>query len=68
MFVIVCAAAARSKPKSGSHLEVSRELLDYKDVFSLEAASVLSALKQGDYIIEIKDKKEPPYGPLYNLS
>ena len=45
MFIIVYAAAARSKPKSGSHLEVSRELLDYKDVFSLEAASVLPILK-----------------------
>ena len=45
MFIIVCAAAARSKPKSGFYLEVSRELLDYKNVFSLEAANILPILK-----------------------
>ena len=45
MFIIVYAIAARSKSKSGSHLEVSRELLDYKNVFSLEAANILSILK-----------------------
>ena len=45
MFIIVCAVAARSKPKSGSYLEVPRELLDYKDVFSLEAISILPILK-----------------------
>ena len=45
MFIIVCAVAARSKSENGSYLEVPRELLNYKDVFSLEAASILPILK-----------------------
>ena len=68
VFAIVCAAAARSESKSGPHPELPRELLDYEDVFLSEAASVLPALKQGDHAIEVEAGKEPPYGPLYNLS
>ena len=68
VFAIVCAATVRGEQGDSPSLELPRELLEYEDVFSNDKASVLPALKQGDHAIEVEDGKEPPYGPLYNLS
>ena len=43
-------------------------LSSYTDVFSTEKASVLPQNKATDHSISTIDGKEPPYGPLYNLS
>jgi len=40
----------------------------YQDVFSAEAASILPSHRATDHKIKVQEGKEPPYGPLYNLS
>lgn len=40
----------------------------YRDVFAADSASILPRHKASDHAIEIQEGKEPPYGPLYNLS
>ena len=43
------------------------EYCNYADVFSVENASLLPAHKASGHAIDL-DGKDPPYGPLYNLS
>ena len=68
VFAIVCAAVARGEQEDVASPELPKELLGFEDIFSNEMTGVLPAFKQGDHAIEIEEGKEPPYGPLYNLS
>ncbi len=69
VFAIVCAATAQEGGAKDEHVpELPEELREFSDTFSNDQASILPAFKQGDHAIEIEDGKEPPYGPLYNLS
>ncbi len=43
-------------------------LKPYEDVFSTDAAGILPEHGRLDHAIETIDDKDPPYGPLYNLS
>ena len=43
-------------------------LKEFADVFAEEQASILPSHKAADHKIEVFEDKEPPYGPLYNLS
>ena len=43
-------------------------LREYEDVFATDKASILPYHKSSDHKIELFEGKEPPYGPLYNLS
>lgn len=43
-------------------------LRDFKDVFEKDKATTLPPHKAADHKIKIQEGKEPPYGPLYNLS
>ena len=66
VYAVVCVAKAqREDPEEPPGLPP--ELFDFKDVFSSESASALPPLKDGDHAIEL-DGRDPPYGPLYNLS
>ena len=67
VFAIMCAAVADSKEGEGSP-EVPSELMEFADIFSNEKAGALPMFKEGDHAIDLEDGKEPPYGPLYNLS
>ena len=69
VFVIMCCAAAiQGEEEDHQRPEIPQELLEFSDVFSLDMAGTLLALKQRDHAIELEAGKEPPYGPLYNLS
>ena len=46
--------------------ELSKELREYKDVFSTEEVGKLPLYKGRDHAI--KTTSEPPFSPLYNLS
>lgn len=67
VFAIVCAGVAQGKPDRREP-EIPQELQGYADVFSNEQARALPVFKEGDHAIDIESGKEPPYGPLYNLS
>jgi hypothetical protein len=43
-------------------------LHDYRDVFDEDAAATPPNFKESDHAIPLMEGKEPPYGPLYNLS
>ena len=43
-------------------------LADYADVFDDKAAAILPHHNKFDHAIDTVDGKDPPYGPLYNLS
>ena len=43
-------------------------LVEFADVFANDRAAILPQHKKTDHAIEIDEGKEPPYGPLYNLS
>jgi hypothetical protein len=43
-------------------------LSSYQDVFEKDQATALPSHKLADHRIQIQEGKEPPYGPLYNLS
>ena len=62
--------AARAVVKSPRMAEVALPtyLRDYEDVFSAENAGLLPSHGKLDHAIDLHDDKEPPYGPLYNLS
>lgn len=47
---------------------VPNALREYADVFDSEAAKTLPPFKSSDHAIPLMEGKEPPYGPLYNLS
>ena len=47
---------------------VPSQLREFQDVFSKESAKKLPPLKAGDHAIELMEGKDPPYGPIYNLS
>ena len=68
VYALICAAVAREDPEDLPPPEIPKELSEYEDVFSKELAGHLPALKQGDHAIDVMEGKEPPYGPLYNLS
>ena len=44
------------------------ELVKYKDVFDNKSARILPRNRASDHAIPVMEGKEPPYGPLYNLS
>ena len=64
----MCAAVAICKLDEGSPEQIPKELLEFADIFSNKKAGTLPILKEGDHAIKIEEGKEPPYGPLYNLS
>ena len=66
--IMCCAAATQGEEEDRQRPEIPQELLEFSDVFSPDLAGTLPALKQGDHAIELEAGKEPPYGPLYNLS
>ena len=66
--IMCCAAATQGEEEDRQRPEIPQELLEFSDVFSPDMAGTLPALKQGDHAIELEAGKEPPYGPLYNLS
>lgn len=41
---------------------------NFKDVFSIENAGYLTPHKDHDHAIDLIDNKQPPYGPIYQLS
>jgi len=49
-------------------LAIPEALIDYADVFDNDSAAILPAYRAIDYTINLMDKKEPLYGPLYSLS
>jgi hypothetical protein len=63
----VMAALEESPRVAGVATTLPKEFRDYEDVFSKEAAGQLPPFKEGDHAIDLEGK-EPPYGPLYNLS
>ena len=68
VFAMIVSGSVGSVDANGKPVPVvPSELRGYDDVFSNEAARVLPEQKQGDHAIELDDR-EPPYGPLYNLS
>ena len=58
----------QSESKSEDNLEISKNLLEYADVFFNKKISILPALKRGDYAINLDESKKSPYRSLYNLS
>ena len=54
--------------QSASDLQaIPPEYTSYMDIFSTEKAGLLPTHKASDHAIDL-DGKDPPYGPLYNLS
>lgn len=49
-------------------VEIPDELRDFEDVFSSDQAGALPDHSTHDHAIDLKEGKEPPFGPLYNLS
>ena len=47
---------------------VPTHLTDFADVFNNEAAGLVPDHGRLDHAIDVTENKEPPYGPLYNLS
>ena len=47
---------------------VPEYLSEYADVFDNEAAGLVPEHSRLDHAIDVTEHKEPPYGPLYNLS
>ena len=68
VYAVVCAGLSQDGQLSNPTLEVPKELQEYEDVFASNKTATLPAFKQGDHAIETIEGKEPPYGPLYNLS
>ena len=54
--------------QSADEPRIPSALSDFEDVFSLEEAATLPQNRDTDHAIEIEEGKQPPYGPLYNLS
>ena len=69
VFAVVCAGAAMAERPRTDEFDapLPPELREFEDVFSSEKAGILPEQKQGDHAIEL-DGREPPYGPIYNLS
>ena len=69
VFAVVCAGAVMAERPRTDEFDATLppELREFEDVFSTEKAGILPEQKQGDHAIELDDR-EPPYGPIYNLS
>lgn len=62
------AVRTMTAPPSDPPILIPAPLKEYEDVFSLEAASILPQNRPTDHAIDLLPDREPPYGPLYNLS
>ncbi|GAB7336849.1 hypothetical protein MBLNU13_g00019t1 [Cladosporium sp. NU13] len=58
----------RIRTVEAEELTVPGALQEYADVFNNDSAGVLPSHRTTDHVIELQAGKEPPYGPLYNLS
>ena len=47
---------------------ISDYLKDYTNIFSNNTARALPKYRGTNYIIDLMPEKEPPFGPIYNLS
>ena len=64
---VFSARAERSSDASGE-APIPPELDEYRDLFDNDSAAMLPEHRSTDHAIQLKDGKEPPFGPLYNLS
>jgi len=53
---------------TGAPTPLLEYLSEYADVFSDENAGVLPAHSRWDHAIDVVERREPPFSPLYNLS
>ena len=65
--MVVCAVVAGA-PDRPPEIKIPGQLKEYEDVFSTEGAGKLPSHGTQDHAIDLVEGKEPPYGPLYNLS
>ena len=64
----MCIAITQKSDSKNDYIsKLSIELREFNNIFSNNQINVLSAFKQKDYIIEIKNKKEFFYKLFYNL-
>jgi predicted aspartyl protease len=60
--------AVTVKSVSATDVVIPPALQSHTDVFNNDSAAMLPTHKTTDHAINLIDGKEPPYGPLYNLS
>lgn len=61
--------AIDDQPPTDKPLDIPSEYADYADVFSEDNANILPDHGPHDHAIDLINKeKQPPYGPIYNLS
>ena len=65
----MCAATTQESDSKDDYIsKLFIELREFNNIFSNDQINVLLAFKQGDHVIEIKNKKKLFYKSLYNLS
>ena len=67
VFALVMSGIAGTLTKAPQAKEVPKEYTDYINVFSIEETGCLSEHKNNNHIIDLIEKGDPSYRPLYNL-
>ena len=68
LFLFAISAAPSSDTQGKSEVYIPKKYQEYADVFDKVKASVLPKHRPYDCPIDLQPGKEPPWGPIYNLS
>ena len=68
LFLFAVSVTPSSVTQGNSDIQIPKKYQDYADVFDKVKASVLPKHRPYDCPIDLQPGKEPPWGPIYNLS